>query len=91
MLKNTGILIMVSLIILCTVANSVELPPRKYATRVIAHRGASGYAPENTMAAFQKAVEMKAEIFELDVHRSLDGEIIVMHDSTTERTTGHSI
>ncbi|SEA83499.1 glycerophosphoryl diester phosphodiesterase [Thalassobacillus cyri] len=53
----------------------------------IAHRGASGYAPENTMAAFEKAVEMKADMFELDVQMSKDGELVVIHDTTVDRTT----
>ncbi|MFG6116010.1 glycerophosphodiester phosphodiesterase [Halobacillus sp. MO56] len=53
----------------------------------IAHRGASGYAPENTMAAFEKAVDMKADMFELDVQMSKDGELVVIHDTTVDRTT----
>lgn len=53
----------------------------------VAHRGASGYAPENTMAAFEKAVEMKADYFELDVQMSKDGELVVIHDTTVNRTT----
>lgn len=54
---------------------------------VIAHRGASGYAPENTIAAFDKAVAMKADYFELDVQMSKDGELVVIHDTTVNRTT----
>ena len=42
---------------------------------IIAHRGASGYAPENTMAAFEKALEMGAEGIELDVHLTADGKL----------------
>ncbi|MGI8314565.1 glycerophosphodiester phosphodiesterase [Halobacillus mangrovi] len=53
----------------------------------IAHRGAAGYAPENTMAAFEKAFEMKAEMLELDVQMSKDGELVVIHDTTVDRTT----
>lgn len=53
----------------------------------IAHRGASGYAPENTFAAFDKAVEMKADFFELDVQMSKDGHLVVIHDPTVDRTT----
>ena len=52
-----------------------------------AHRGASGYAPENTLAAFELAARMGAHAVELDVRRSLDGELIVMHDPTPARTT----
>jgi len=64
------------------------LPPPLHGVRIIAHRGASGHAPENTMAAFEKAVELGAEMFELDVYRTLDGRIVVIHDADTERTTG---
>ncbi|WP_226584273.1 glycerophosphodiester phosphodiesterase [Halobacillus litoralis] len=53
----------------------------------IAHRGASGYAPENTMAAFERAFTMKADMFELDVQLSKDGELVVIHDTTVDRTT----
>jgi glycerophosphoryl diester phosphodiesterase len=54
---------------------------------VIAHRGASGHAPENTIAAFRKAIEMGADGIELDVTMSSDGKIVVIHDDTLERTT----
>ncbi|WP_210364032.1 glycerophosphodiester phosphodiesterase [Bacillus sp. REN3] len=53
----------------------------------VAHRGASGYAPENTIAAFDKGLEMKADYIEIDVQRSKDGELVVIHDTTVDRTT----
>jgi glycerophosphoryl diester phosphodiesterase len=53
----------------------------------IAHRGARGYEPENSLRAFQKAIEMKADGIELDVHLSSDGHLIVIHDETIDRTT----
>ena len=57
---------------------------------VIAHRGASGSAPENTLAAFRRAEQMGAAMIELDVQLSRDGEAVVIHDWTLERTTdGH--
>jgi glycerophosphoryl diester phosphodiesterase len=56
-------------------------------TKVFAHRGFSGAAPENTLSAFEKAVEAKADGVELDVHLSRDGHVIVMHDETVDRTT----
>lgn len=56
----------------------------------IAHRGASGLAPENTRAAFQKAVELRADYLEFDVHLSKDGELIIMHDDKIDRTTNGS-
>ncbi|GIO19610.1 putative glycerophosphoryl diester phosphodiesterase YhdW [Oceanobacillus oncorhynchi subsp. incaldanensis] len=53
----------------------------------IAHRGASGHAPENTMSAFEKALEMKADYIEIDVQMTKDGELIAIHDTTVNRTT----
>lgn len=54
---------------------------------VIAHRGFSKLYPENTLLAFQKAVELNADFIELDVRETIDGEVIVMHDATVDRTT----
>lgn len=54
---------------------------------IVAHRGASGYAPENTVSAVKKAIDLKAPYIEIDVHLSKDGEVIVIHDKTLERTT----
>lgn len=57
---------------------------------VLAHRGASAYAPENTLAAFQRAFEMGADGIELDVSLTRDGVPVVLHDDTVDRTTnGH--
>ena len=57
-------------------------------TEIYAHRGFSGKYPENTLLAFQKAAEAGAEGIELDVHTTRDGEVVVMHDENTIRTTG---
>jgi len=57
---------------------------------VAAHRGASLEAPENTMAAFRLAVELGADYLELDVQRSSDGRLVVIHDATVDRTTDGS-
>jgi glycerophosphoryl diester phosphodiesterase len=57
---------------------------------VIAHKGASGYAPENTMASFKLALEMGVDMIELDVRHTKDEEIIVFHDQTLDRTTNGS-
>jgi glycerophosphoryl diester phosphodiesterase len=59
-------------------------------TVVVAHRGASAHAPENTMEAFRLAVEMGADAIELDVHRSHDGKLAVIHDDSLDRTTDAS-
>jgi glycerophosphoryl diester phosphodiesterase len=53
---------------------------------VIAHRGASAYAPENTMAAFRAAVALGAQMIELDVHPTRDGRLAVIHDESIDRT-----
>ncbi|MCK6528125.1 glycerophosphodiester phosphodiesterase [Myxococcota bacterium] len=54
---------------------------------VVGHRGAMGYRPENTMASFRHAVELGADLVELDVHLSRDGVLVAIHDETLERTT----
>ena len=54
---------------------------------IIAHRGASASAPENTLAAFRLALEQGADGIELDVTRCASGEVVVMHDATVDRTT----
>ncbi len=55
----------------------------------IAHRGASGLglAPENTLAAFEKAIQLGVDVIEIDVHATRDGQIVVLHDATVDRTT----
>lgn len=59
-------------------------------TIVMAHRGASKDAPENTIPAFEKAVEMKADFIELDVQETSDGAVVVTHDVNTKRVTGYN-
>ncbi|MER6345669.1 glycerophosphodiester phosphodiesterase [Streptomyces sp. NPDC001595] len=54
---------------------------------VIAHRGASAYAPENTLAAVDKAAELGIDWVENDVQRTKDGELVVIHDDSLRRTT----
>lgn len=53
----------------------------------IGHRGARGYEPENTLIGFQKAIDLNVGRIELDVHLSSDGELMVIHDETIDRTT----
>ncbi|MCC8066183.1 MAG: glycerophosphodiester phosphodiesterase [Clostridiales bacterium] len=57
-------------------------------TQIWAHRGASGYAPENTLEAFELAAQMGADAVELDVQMSRDGALVVIHDETTGRVSG---
>ena len=67
------------------------LARRPYGTpvpmEVIAHRGASGSCPENTLAAFRRAEALGAHMVELDVQLTCDGEVVVVHDDTVDRTT----
>ncbi len=56
-------------------------------TKNFAHRGFSGKYPENTMLAFEKAIEAGADGIELDVQLTKDGEVIIIHDETIDRTT----
>jgi glycerophosphoryl diester phosphodiesterase len=54
----------------------------------IAHRGASGDYPENTLTAIQKAIEAGADMVEIDIHRTCDGRLVVLHDEDLHRTAG---
>lgn len=54
---------------------------------VIAHRGASGLSPENTLSAFEKAIELGVDRIEMDLRQTSDGEVVVIHDKTIVRTT----
>jgi glycerophosphoryl diester phosphodiesterase len=54
---------------------------------VIAHRGASGHTPENTLAAFERAVQLGAGFIETDLHLTRDAQFVAIHDATLERTT----
>jgi len=59
---------------------------------VIAHRGASAYKPENTLAAFNLAVQQHADAVELDAKLTADGRVVIMHDNSVDRTTnGHGL
>lgn len=55
--------------------------------KIMGHRGARNEAPENTLKGFQHAIDLKISAIELDIHTSSDGELVVIHDETLERTT----
>ncbi|WP_205503542.1 glycerophosphodiester phosphodiesterase [Rufibacter psychrotolerans] len=85
------------LLLLLTACGGPETPDKKLVLRtksrkvsVIAHRGASGTAPENTLPAIKKALETSADFIEIDVHQSKDGQVVVIHDPTVDRTTNGS-
>jgi len=64
------------------------LPSAEGKPRVIAHRGASAYRPENTLAAFELAVEQGADMIETDLHTTSDGVVAISHDATLEHLGG---
>ena len=62
-----------------------------FAAQIIAHRGASYDAPENTLAAFKLGYAQKADAGECDIHLTKDGKIVIMHDDDTARTGGNKL
>ncbi len=82
---HRGVLLAVALIAL-----GLDLPSglaQSATVDVHAHRGGAGLAPENTLAAFRNALVMGVDALEMDLHVSADGEIVVIHDPTVDRTT----
>jgi|SRR6185437_7100887 len=65
----------------------MTLWPHQAACLIIGHRGAMGYAPENTLTSFEEAIRRGADLLEMDVQLSSDGEVVVMHDTSVDRTT----
>lgn len=68
----------------------VPLPKLKHPIAVIAHRGGRAIAPENTLAAFRKAIALGADYVEIDIRATRDGQLVIMHDRTVDRTTNGS-
>ncbi|MFD6949449.1 glycerophosphodiester phosphodiesterase [Nocardiopsis sp. TSRI0078] len=66
---------------------SIEYAPSERPLTVVAHRGASGHAPENTLVSLDTAHELGAEAVEVDVQRTEDDVLVLLHDTTLERTT----
>ncbi|HDN80156.1 MAG: glycerophosphodiester phosphodiesterase [Chloroflexi bacterium] len=66
----------------------LQLLAKQGKTLILGHRGARGYAPENTMPSFQKALEMGVDLVELDVRLTRDKQVVVLHDESLKRTTG---
>lgn len=69
---------------------SINFITAQHSPEIIAHRGAKSLAPENTISAFAAAIDMGVDYIELDVRKSLDDSLMVMHDSTVNRTTNFS-
>jgi glycerophosphoryl diester phosphodiesterase len=80
---------MAAVVLLCARTEAMDVR-KSSRPEVVAHRGSSAEAPENTLAAFRKAREDRARWFELDCSLSADGEVVVIHDGTVDRTTNGS-
>ncbi|MFD1547654.1 glycerophosphodiester phosphodiesterase [Nonomuraea guangzhouensis] len=95
MFRPFGAIVVISFAALAAVSPTASavspstITPHREASDVtaIAHRGASAYAPENTIAAFQLAGKLGADGFELDVQETKDHALVLMHDTTLSRTT----
>ena len=72
---------------LATVASPAGAAPASSGPDVVAHRGSSGAAPENTLAAIKLALDHRSDTVENDIQRTSDGELVIMHDVTLTRTT----
>jgi glycerophosphoryl diester phosphodiesterase len=70
-------------VVICLDSGDVPMTQRI----IIAHRGTSAHAPENTILSFEKAWRFGADMIELDVHETADGHLVCIHDSTVDRTT----
>ena len=93
-MKTLFALITLSLLVelsgLCAQESLVEVEPKQLAKsirEIIAHRGSSADRPENTVASALRAVESKATAIEIDVRTTADGHLVLMHDSSVDRTT----
>lgn len=85
------VLVVVVLFVIYRLLTIQPRPPQPYLQSdrplVLAHRGGAALAPENTLVAFQNAVNLGADALELDVHTTADGAVVVIHDDTVDRTT----
>jgi glycerophosphoryl diester phosphodiesterase len=87
---RTALLITLPLTLMASMAQpraAQRAPVTSTTKQLIAHRGASGYAPEHTFASYQLAIDQKADFVEPDLAISKDGVLICLHDDTLERTT----
>ena len=82
-MKKLNRIISVALLVLFSIQITAQ-------TKIIAHRGFSSIAPENTLVAFQKAIECKADYFELDVHKTKNDSIVVIHNSFVDKTSSNN-
>ena len=79
---NSSVLHTCAFVIVNFLLISINFLPAQDSPEIIAHRGAKSLAPENTISAFAAAIDMGVDYIELDVRKSLDDSLMVMHDST---------
>ncbi|NQX82774.1 MAG: hypothetical protein HRT66_12405 [Flavobacteriaceae bacterium] len=79
-IKNLKLILLLLLLLLISMTINSQ-------TKIIAHRGFSSIAPENTLTAFSKAIDSGADYFELDVHKTKNDSIVVIHDSSVDKTS----
>lgn len=72
---------------LAAACTGAPLPALRHPVAVLCHRGGAGISPENTLAAYRRAIELKADYVEIDVRTTRDGHLVIMHDSKVDRTT----
>ncbi len=90
----TGLLLICVLVVGVRLAMVTPVSPVAYYSGtlpyVIAHQGGDGLRPGNTMSAFTNAMQLGVDVLEMDVHASLDGQLVLIHDTTVDRTTNGS-
>jgi len=89
-ISNTALLLVLCALGGCASTNQAPAPSNRDFT-IIAHRGASGHAPENTLAAFRLATESGADYFELDCRLTKDNAVVILHDADLERIAGRKV
>ncbi|MEH7306115.1 glycerophosphodiester phosphodiesterase [Neobacillus drentensis] len=86
-MRNPATLLVILFALLFRAITRLIVKTEQHSPLKIGHRGAAGYCPENTISSFQKALELGADYLELDIQMTKDGELVVIHDSTVNRTT----
>jgi glycerophosphoryl diester phosphodiesterase len=85
--RALGAFLAVTVAMLAVIGLATSASAAESEVDVVAHRGSSGAAPENTLAAVQLAIRQKSDVVENDIQRTRDGELVIMHDLTLARTT----
>src|SRR5262245_45304267 len=82
---RAAVFFLLSLVLTAASGEAVAAQPTRVI--VVGHRGTRTFAPENTIPSFLKAIELGADLLEMDLRETKDGEVVVIHDSTVNRTT----